>query len=197
MALHYMQHGSTLAKPRVFAVTDDVVATPAVKRQSIVFAEICSSADFLDELETLPKQQGFQAGSSFFNEVDVPAISQMKPLHEGALATVIQIWEGVILSVDFERGIMTVKLTDRGGLIGDHTADIELQWVSNQDRDLLRPGAVFYWTMFKETKRGSVSNSQEIRFRRLPSWTKRQLAIMHEDALELSTKFSTTTRIAD
>ncbi len=197
MGLHYTQSGSTLAKPRVFAMTNDVVTTPALKRQSIAFGEILSSADFSEELETLPKQQGYQALSHVFNEVDVPAISKMKPLNEGPLATVIQIWEGVILSVDFERGMMTVKLTDRGGLIGDHTADIELQWVSNQDHDLLRPGAVFYWTMFKETKRGSVSNSQEIRFRRLPSWTKRQLAIMQQDALELSTKFSKATRIAD
>ena len=57
-----------------------------------------------------------------------------------------------------------------------------------RDRDLVEPGAVFYLTLFKRTKHGSIENTQELRFRRLPAWTRQQVARVHEDAARLLAK---------
>jgi hypothetical protein len=87
----------------------------------------------------------------------------------------IQIWEGVVLSVAQGNASMDVHLTAMMGDLPEHTATIDLQWVHDQDHDLIKPGAVFYLTLFKKVSHGSIQNSQEIRFRRRPSWTDAQV----------------------
>lgn len=47
--------------------------------------------------------------------------------------------------------------------------------VHEQDHELVRPGAVFYLTMYRQFVRGTIAHGEELRFRRLPSWTKAQL----------------------
>jgi hypothetical protein len=83
----------------------------------------------------------------------------------------IQIWEGVVLSVDSDKPIMYARLTAKMGDIPDHTAAISFEWIHDQDRELVKSGAVFYLTLFRKRSRGSVQNSQEIRFRRVPNWS--------------------------
>jgi len=100
----------------------------------------------------------------------------------------IQIWEGTVESIDYNGSVMHVLLDAKWGNIPRHAADIELQWVSDQDFDLLRPAAVFYLTLYKRTNRGSIENSQELRFRRLPSWSTAQLNKVEEDAAMLLSK---------
>lgn len=108
---------------------------------------------------------------------------------DGAIDTSpIQIWEGRILEVDEENSMMKVLLSAKIGVMADHTADIELQWVAEQDRDLVIPGAVFYLSLFKQLRRGSVQNSQELRFRRLPAWTSKQLADIKKSAALIRSK---------
>ena len=103
----------------------------------------------------------------------------------------IQIWEGEVLSVDQDAGTMRVLLSAKIGNVPDHTAEINLEWVVEQDKDLVRPGAVFYWTLYKETKRGSINNGQELRFRRLPTWSKNQIERVHRDAKQLFARIRT------
>ena len=100
----------------------------------------------------------------------------------------LQIWEGTVLSVEHAADVMHVQLNAKMGNVPRHTAEIDLQWVSDQDEDLVRPGAVFYLTLFKETDRGSIKNSQELRFRRRPSWSSTQLRCIDEDASRLLAK---------
>lgn len=97
-------------------------------------------------------------------------------------ATVIQLWEGRVLEVDLQNELMQVLLTAKIGQIPEHSAEIELQWVSEQDRDLVVAGAVFYLTLYKQTRRGSIKNSQELRFRRRPAWSKQQVQKIYTDA---------------
>lgn len=103
-------------------------------------------------------------------------------------ASPIQIWEGCVLIVDRQTETMQVVLTAKMGNIPEHTGEIELRWVADQDADLVRPGAVFYLTLYRRLKRGSIENSQELRFRRRPDWTRRQLDQIQEDAKKLLTK---------
>jgi hypothetical protein len=66
--------------------------------------------------------------------------------------------------------------------------EIDLEWVAEQDQDLVRPGAVFYLTLFKRTTRGSVENAQELRFRRRPAWSTAQLRRVEQEAAMLLSK---------
>ncbi len=91
--------------------------------------------------------------------------------------------------VDTKAGVMHVQLNAKMGDVPRHSAEIELQWVSDQDKDLVQPGAVFYLTLFKRTKwGGSIENSQELRFRRRPSWSLMELKRIDEKASVLLSK---------
>ncbi len=100
----------------------------------------------------------------------------------------LQIWEGTVIQLDDVAGSMHVMLNAKIGQVPRHTADINLEWVTDQDKDLIRPGAIFYLTLFKRTKRGSIENSQELRFRRRPSWSESQLKRIDKDSSKLLIK---------
>ena len=112
----------------------------------------------------------------------------------GANSVPLQIWEGTVLGVDREAGLMRVQMSAKMGNEPRHQADIALEWVSEQDADLVRAGAVFYLTLFKRTKRGSVENSQELRFRRRPSWSPGQLDHIRNEAAKIIAKMKTLPR---
>lgn len=103
-------------------------------------------------------------------------------------STPLQIWEGTVLKLDHAAGVMHVLLNAKMGQVPRHSADIDLEWVSDQDKDLVQPGAVFYLTLFKRTRRGSIENSQELRFRRRPSWSSTQLKRIEDDSSKLLAK---------
>lgn len=93
----------------------------------------------------------------------------------------LQIWEGTVLTVDRAASVMHVMLEARIGQMPRHTGEIDLDSVSEQDIDLVRPGAVFYLTLYKRTI-PSVENIEELRFRRRPSWSAAQLVQVERDA---------------
>ena len=115
-------------------------------------------------------------------KVEPPVSRAAYTLEVDADSTPIQIWEGTVVKVDRELTVMHVLLDARIGVIPRHTGEIDLEWVSEQDQDLLRPGAVFYLTLFKRIMRGSVQNSQELRFRRRPSWSAAQIRQVQQAA---------------
>jgi len=114
----------------------------------------------------------------------------MEWLPTGADSIPLQIWEGTVLQINHEAGVMHVLLDAKMGQVPRHSADIDLMWVSDQDEDLVCPGAVFYLTLFKRTKGSGIENSQELRFRRRPSWTPAQLKRIDEDSSELLAKMT-------
>jgi hypothetical protein len=102
---------------------------------------------------------------------------------------VIQVWEGTVLSVDRENQSMLAKLHAKIGAIPDHSGEIDLEWVADQDSDLVCPGAVFYLTLCKKRKTGgTIENSQELRFRRRPSWSQQQIVSIDAAAERLLSK---------
>ena len=116
-------------------------------------------------------------------------VADAAPLHVvSADSTPLQIWEGTVLTVDTASDVMHVQLDAKIGEMARHTGEIDLEWVAEQDRDLVRPGAVFYLTLFKRTRRGSIENSQELRFRRRPSWSAAQLKQVDIDAAMIASK---------
>ena len=104
-------------------------------------------------------------------------------------ATVVQIWEGTVLSVDEGKGCMHAVLHAKRGQVEDHEGEIYFDWVMDQDRDLVAIGAVFYLTIYKSRLRGgTIVNSQELRFRRLPAWSRQQVAKVGELAAQIAHK---------
>lgn len=118
-----------------------------------------------------------------------PPVHASEPLLVAPDSSVIQIWEGRVLSVDVENDVMHALLEPKPGAAEPHAGDIELQWVTDQDKDLVTPGAVFYLTLYKRVDPGgTIENAEEIRFRRLPAWSKQQIAKIEEDTQRMLTK---------
>jgi len=107
---------------------------------------------------------------------------------QGVQAAIIQLWEGTVLSRDEQ--FMDVRLSDKTGEGPDHAARIDLQWVPEQDIDLVRPGAVFYLSLFRATSGGTIRNSQELRFRRVPNWSETQIERAQKYSDELFPEFA-------
>lgn len=108
---------------------------------------------------------------------------------ELANTAVIQVWEGTVLGSLPDSDAMSVKLVAKMGELPEHTAEIDIEWVQEQDRDLVVPGAIFYLTLYKLTRHGgTVVNSQELRFRRRPNWTPKQVEQIHDIAAAVLSK---------
>ncbi len=142
---------------------------------------------------TRPTELEFPRGTAFDRVEDPQKIFEplmarkTLPSDVSANSTPLQIWEGTIVEVDRATGVMQVLLDAKMGQIPQHTGEIELKWVDEQDQDLVRPGAVFYLTLFQRIK-PSIENAQELRFRRRPAWSAPQLKQVEEDAAVLLSK---------
>jgi hypothetical protein len=150
------------------------------------------------EMRPLQKMQRTTIHSDVDNSLVLTSLQGLQRSYESPIpvtwaptsadSTPLQIWEGTVEAVDHAANVMHVILDAKMGNEPRHAAEIDLEWVSEQDIDLVRPGAVFYLTLFKRTKRGSIENSQELRFRRRPAWSLLQLKRIDEDASRLVAK---------
>jgi hypothetical protein len=98
----------------------------------------------------------------------------------------LQEWEGCVIDIT-EIGF-TARLVDmtRQEHTATEEADFDFEDVSDPDRDLLREGAVFRWTIGYETApSGSKKRVSQLVFRRLPKWTKKEIAQSDRNADEL------------
>jgi hypothetical protein len=100
---------------------------------------------------------------------------------------ILQKWEGVVL----ERGETKFSgyLYEGNEDFPLKCAEIDLEELAVEDRDLVTPGAPFVWTIGYRVRRGTRSRFSEIYFRRLPRWTKEEIdsaktagAALSEDA---------------
>lgn len=129
-----------------------------------------------------------------FNRVKViqPLIdSKSSPAVFKERFTVIQEWEGAVDEV-FEE-FFTAYLRDLTGneKHAGEVAELPIDDVSNDDRMLLRPGAVFFLTIGRVTRiNGQVERTAQIVFRRLPAWTATQLDRATQQAESLSSFLS-------
>jgi hypothetical protein len=113
---------------------------------------------------------GDTAGFRPESVVEKPAISATTDEQE-----LLKEWQGVVEWIG--ETYIRARLTD----LNDPTApeelvEIETVNIAPDDRALVERGAVFYWDIGRRKDRyGSLQNFSEIRFRRLPAWTERDL----------------------
>jgi len=92
----------------------------------------------------------------------------------------LQEWEGYVQSVsDNEFTASLFDITNKRG-IEDEEADFSIEDLTEDDKKLLKPGAVFRWLIGYRTIGGTKERSSKIVFRRLPQWTDSDLAAAAE-----------------
>ncbi len=93
-------------------------------------------------------------------------------------------WEGVVTRVAGES--FFAKLTSISSDDPDEEAEFALAEISAGDLPLLRVGAVFYWNIgYHDAAGGQRTRGSIIRFRRLPTWTKREIENARRRAAEI------------
>lgn len=119
-------------------------------------------------------------------KVRLPPLAKARTARQAISSLPNEIWEGTVQSVDEKARIMSAIMEPMlQQSISRHSANISLDYVVQQDLPLVRPGAVFYLTIFTEKKRTSIQNAEEIRFRRMPAWSKAHIKKIQNDAVVL------------
>ena len=96
----------------------------------------------------------------------------------------LQKWEGVVLEV-LSDSFLT-RLVDLTRTGPDEEAEFPLDEISEEDRPLIRPGAIFYWNIgYHNSYSGQRTRTSIIRFRRLPAWTREEIEAAKQEAERL------------
>jgi hypothetical protein len=113
----------------------------------------------------------------------ITRISTKSPAQDSFV--LMQKWEGVVTKIIDE--FFTATLKDLSAEGEDEEAEIPIEEISPADIKLLAPGAVFYWCIgYRDTLIGQRIRASEIRFRRLPTWSVRELQNARKEAEEIS-----------
>jgi hypothetical protein len=104
-----------------------------------------------------------------------------------ASSLLLQEWEGYVTEVasdTFAANLMEIR-PEKSDL-ADESADFLISDLSDSDRKMLRPGAIFRWTIGYEFYRGEPRKRvSKIVFRRLPAWSRQDLQRAKARANEL------------
>jgi hypothetical protein len=88
----------------------------------------------------------------------------------------VQEWEGYVVAINADN--FTARLLDisAGGTKETEEADLPLSDLSFEERQNLKPGAVFRWAIgYEISKKGQRKRTSQIIFRQLPRWTQDEL----------------------
>ena len=97
----------------------------------------------------------------------------MKP-ETNATTGVLQEFEGTVLELTADSFV--ARLMDRANPGLEEEAELPLAEVRFEERELVRPGAMFRWTLGDQQEtEGRRARVSTIRFQRLPSWTCREV----------------------
>lgn len=107
--------------------------------------------------------------------VEQPVIPPKTTMEPRGRFRVLQSYEGVVLSVGNDS--FWARLVDRSTSgTEDEEAEFPIEEVSEPDRRLVRPGAIFYWYIgYNDSMSGQRTRQSVLRFRRLPAYTAEEL----------------------
>jgi hypothetical protein len=92
----------------------------------------------------------------------------------------LQQWEGVVTEVTQEA--FFARLLSLSDNKSDLEAEFAIDEVHREDKKLIHPGAIFYWSIGYKEDRGQRIRASLVRFRRLPAWQKHELEAARKDA---------------
>jgi|RhiMetdeSRZDD1v2_1073273.scaffolds.fasta_scaffold37399_4 hypothetical protein len=102
--------------------------------------------------------------------------------------TSLQAWEGIVTQVmDNAFLARLIDLTHTGV---DEEAEFPIDEISEEDKALITPGAIFYWDIGYHTSySGQRTRKSLIRFRRLPAWTQKEIEAAQREAERIGKAF--------
>ena len=132
-------------------------------------AEGESQFDKIDENMNKLAEQTVNIG-----EFSPPIIKYPSVSHRRSHMVSLQKWEGYVIRVlDNSLLVRLVDLTQKGA---DEEAEIPIEEISEDDRHLIKPGAIFYWNIgYLDSYSGQRTRVSVIRFQRLPAWSKDEI----------------------
>jgi hypothetical protein len=93
----------------------------------------------------------------------------------------LQKWQGYVL--DILDGCLLVRLINLTRKGPDEEAEIPIDEISEDDKDLIRPGAVFYWNIgYFDSYTRQRTRISLIRFQRLPAWSDEEIDAARQEA---------------
>jgi hypothetical protein len=110
--------------------------------------------------------------------LQMPRLPQVKEFFKA-----IQRWEGYVLDVTEDS--FNARLVTIVGEGPTQEAEIPFEELEQEDRKLVEPGAVFYWSIGYLDRPSGRLRTSLIRFRRLPAWTSHEIERARADAKEL------------
>lgn len=98
---------------------------------------------------------------------------QEPPLRQDAIVA-LQRWEGNVLTATKDSFVARVR--DLTAAVGDEEIEVALDEISVADRELVVPGASFYWTIgYRDMRNGQRLRISEFRFRRVRTLSQSEL----------------------
>ncbi len=126
--------------------------------------------------------------------IDIPKHAIATPLKnlEGHFR-LLQMWEGRVIFVDNEKHEFSAIITDKTyPENAEEQVVLSIEEISQDDRSLLREGAVFYWSIgYADYPGRPRTRESRIRFRRLPHWSSKELNRAKKIGARLAELFST------
>ena len=96
---------------------------------------------------------------------------------------VLQKWEGTVSALKEQEKEFVAVIRDLTQTRSDEEATFPIEEIPDSDRDLLAPGAVFYWNVgYELNSYGQRKRVSAIRFRRLPAWTRSEIESVRRTA---------------
>jgi hypothetical protein len=170
-----------------------VNAEVLLSKKQLAEASARDGCFIIEEPINVSDELDFTTGSCVSSEISddvsrkmLPSITRVSnkfPAQDSFL--LMQKWEGVVTQIGDDSFLATLRDISAGG--EDEEAEIFTEEISPADMSLLGKGAVFYWCIgYRDTLTGQRIRASEIRFRRLPAWSKRELDAAQKEAEELS-----------
>jgi len=95
----------------------------------------------------------------------------------------LQEWEGTVTHISGDTFTATLTDLTENKQYADEAAEIPIDELTDDDREMLAPGRVFRWAIgYQRSAGGTKRRVSQISFRRLPQWTKANLAKAEEEA---------------
>lgn len=118
----------------------------------------------------------------------VPSAPRLKEIVGRPFLQPLQEWEGYVCNIDEDDQTFTARLVDltAGSQTEEEVAEFALEELSDANLALLKEGAVFRWVIgYLKGENGSKRRVSDIVFRRMPAWSKREIAASEDWARKM------------
>jgi hypothetical protein len=136
--------------------------------------------------ETAADSQKLPQKPDYLDYLVPPPIVKIDRIGSVSILRPRQQWEGTV--VECQGGSFVARVNDRTNPSNsDELVTFEIEEVSPEDRQLVQPGATFYWTIgVEQSPARSIRNVEIVNFRRLPHWSASSVREAEQEARSIA-----------